>query len=108
VETGVEGALHIVQYALDQGKAGLSRVVHEEAYLLNGLGEVGPSQLEVLQSASQTSVLRGVNNRVTDHRRQLGPSHPESPWGDTLPCQPAGADRRRIVAMTGASHRRST
>ena len=51
---------------------GLSWVVHEEADLLNSVGEVGPSQREVLQGASQTTA-HGVSNGVAGSRTQLGP-----------------------------------
>ena len=41
-------ALHIVQNALDQREMGLARIVHEEAQLLDRVGELGTGERQVL------------------------------------------------------------
>jgi hypothetical protein len=69
VKAGGEGALHIVQDALDQCQMRLTWVMHKQADLLNSKGQVGPRQGEVLEGAGGASVLRGVG-RVSS--RQLG------------------------------------
>ena len=48
--------------------------MHEEAHLLNGVGDVGPSQREVLKSAGETPVLRSIFNMIAICSRQLGTS----------------------------------
>jgi hypothetical protein len=58
----VEGALEVLKDALCGREMGLTSVVHVEAHLLGHIGNVGPSEGEVLQSPSQA----GVGSRVTD------------------------------------------
>jgi hypothetical protein len=48
VKAGVEGPLYIAEDSLDEGEVRLPRIMHEEADLLYGEGEVGPSQRQVL------------------------------------------------------------
>jgi hypothetical protein len=55
-QTVVEGALEVSKDALRDREMGLMRVVHVEAHLLDHVGNVGPSEGEVLESPSQTTV----------------------------------------------------
>jgi hypothetical protein len=57
----VNGALEVPKDALHGREMGLTRVVHVEAHLLDRVGNVGPSECEVLESPSQAA----VGSRVT-------------------------------------------
>jgi hypothetical protein len=57
----VNGALEVPKDALRGREMGLTRVVHVEAHLLDRVGNVGPSECEVLESPNQTA----VGSRVT-------------------------------------------
>jgi hypothetical protein len=46
----VEGALEVPEVALCGHEMGLTRVVHVEAHLLDHVGDVRPSEGEVLES----------------------------------------------------------
>lgn len=110
METGVEGALHIAQDALDQGKMGLTWVVHEEADLSNGVGKFSQSQCEVLHCIAPARLRypKGSATKspsITDSLNRELTGLLESSWGDSQPCWPAGADQPHIVTITGASHR---
>jgi hypothetical protein len=48
VKAGIEGPLYIAEDSLHEGEVRLPRIMHEEADLLYGVGEVGPSQRQVL------------------------------------------------------------
>jgi hypothetical protein len=52
----VEGALQIAKYALRDCEMGLTGIVHVEAHLLDRVGDVRPSEGEVLESPSQAAV----------------------------------------------------
>jgi hypothetical protein len=56
LETKVGSALYIAQYAFDELKVRVSRIMHEEANLLDGVGEVGTCEGKVLESTSKASV----------------------------------------------------
>jgi hypothetical protein len=58
----VEGALEVPKDTLRIREMGLPRVVHVETHLLDRVGNVGPSEGEVLESPSQVA----VGSRVTD------------------------------------------
>jgi hypothetical protein len=48
VETGGQSTLHVAQDALDQREMGLAGIVHEEAHLLDRVGELKIGELQVL------------------------------------------------------------
>jgi len=52
----------------------LAGIMHEEAHLLNGVGDVGPSQREILQSSSKAAVLGSILHRSPIRSRELGTS----------------------------------
>jgi hypothetical protein len=58
----VEGALEVPKDTLRIREMGLTRLVHVEAHLLDRVGNVGPSEGEVLESPSQVA----VGSRVMD------------------------------------------
>jgi hypothetical protein len=62
----VEGALEVAEDALDGYEMGIIGVVHVEAHLLDRVGDVRPSEGEVLESPSEAV----VGSRVAD-----GPLH---------------------------------
>jgi len=72
VKTSGQCALHVAQDLLDHRKMSLTGIMHEEAHLLNNIGDVGTSQREVLKCADETPVLGG--NRITVCGRHLGTS----------------------------------
>jgi hypothetical protein len=58
----VEGALEVLKDVLRGHEMGLTMVMHVEAHLLFHIGNVGPSEGEVLESPSQAA----IGSRVTD------------------------------------------
>jgi hypothetical protein len=64
----VEGALETPKDALRGREMGLTGVVHVEAHLLDRVGNVGPSEGEVLESPSQAA----VGSRVADGGPNVG------------------------------------
>jgi hypothetical protein len=55
-EAVVEGAAEVAQDPLESGEVGLPRGVHVQAHLLDGVGDVGPGEGEILERASQTPI----------------------------------------------------
>ena len=68
----VDGAPEVVEEALERRKVGLPRVVHMEADLLHGVGDVQPREGEVLKGTGKTPVAGGVRDWVTRGLRELG------------------------------------
>jgi len=62
VKTGGEGALDVLENALDQREVRLAGIMHEQAYLLNSICQIRPCQGEVLEGTGETPVLGGVSN----------------------------------------------
>jgi hypothetical protein len=70
-EVVVEGAAEVAQDALESGKMGLPWGVHMEADLLDGVGDVGPGEGEVLERAGQAPVRCHVGDRGVIVLREL-------------------------------------
>jgi hypothetical protein len=68
----VEGALEGLKDALCDREMGLMGVVHVQAHLLDRVGNVGPSEGEVLESPSQLAVGSRVTGGGPDVRGDLG------------------------------------
>jgi hypothetical protein len=64
-------ALEIFQNSLESGEVGLPWCVHIKAHLLNGVGDVGPGEGEVLECACQALVRRRVDDRGVIVLREL-------------------------------------
>ena len=58
----VDGAPEVTEEALERRKVGLPRVVHMEADLLHGIGDVRPGECEVLKGTDKTPVVCGVHD----------------------------------------------
>jgi hypothetical protein len=67
----VEGAPEVPQNPLEGGEVGLPWCVHMKAQLLNGVGDVGPGEGEVLERACQAPVRRRVGDREPVVLREL-------------------------------------
>jgi hypothetical protein len=52
-----------VQSVLHGGEVGLSWIVHVEADLLDGVGNVGPGERQVLESSSEAPEMSQISNR---------------------------------------------
>jgi hypothetical protein len=63
VKTGGEGSLDIPENALDQREVRLAGIMHEQAHLLNDIGQIGLCQSEVLEGTGKTLVLGGVSHQ---------------------------------------------
>jgi hypothetical protein len=62
-EPEVDGATQVPQDALHRGEVRLPRVVHVEAHLLDGVGDVGPGEDEVLHGPSKALVADRIGDR---------------------------------------------
>jgi hypothetical protein len=69
-QTEVVGAAEVAQDPLESGEMGLPWGVHVEAHLLDGVGDVGSGEGEILKRAGQDPIRRRVGDR--------GPSSSES------------------------------
>jgi hypothetical protein len=67
----VEGAPKVPQNPLDGGEVGLLWCVHMKAHLLNGVGDVGPGEGEILERACQALVRHRVGDREPVVLREL-------------------------------------
>jgi hypothetical protein len=74
----VDGAPELAEEALESREVGLSGVVHMETDLLHGVGDVRPSEGEVLKGTGKTPVPGGVLDWVTHGLREL---RPRVDWG---------------------------
>jgi hypothetical protein len=68
----VEGALEVPKDVLRSHEIGLTRVVHVEAHLLDRVGNVGPSEGEVLESPGQATIGSWVTDEGPHVKRDLG------------------------------------
>jgi hypothetical protein len=64
-KTQIQRSADIVQDALQSGEVGLPGIVHVEAHLLNGVGDVGARECQPLEGTSEAPVIRGILNRRT-------------------------------------------
>jgi hypothetical protein len=62
-EAIVEGATKVAQDPLESGEVGLPWSVYVQAHLLDGVGDVGPREGEVLERAGHAPVGRRVGDR---------------------------------------------
>jgi hypothetical protein len=60
-----------VQDPLESGEMGLPQGVHMQAHLLDGVGDVGPGEGELLEHAGQAPVGRHVGDRGPVVLREL-------------------------------------
>ena len=65
-------ATEISQDAFDELHVRIARGMHEETHLLYRIGEIGPSEFEVLKGSGEATVLGGVVKETTIMGRQLG------------------------------------
>jgi hypothetical protein len=56
---------HIAQHTLEQGQVRSARIMHVQADLLNGVGDVRPGDGQILQAASEIAILRRIGDRRT-------------------------------------------
>jgi hypothetical protein len=50
---------------LEGGKVWLSWIVHVETYLLNCIGDVGPSEGQILKGTCKAAEIHGISDRGT-------------------------------------------
>jgi hypothetical protein len=67
----VDGAPEVAKEAFESREVRLSGVVHMETDLLHGVGDVRPSEGEVLKGTGKAPVPGGVLDRVTCGPREL-------------------------------------
>lgn len=72
METEGRRAVHVPQHTLDQSEMALARGMHVQADLLDGVGELGAGDGEVLQASSDASVGGRVVHTTAISRGQLG------------------------------------
>jgi hypothetical protein len=63
--------VEVAQDLLESGEMRLSWGVHMEAHLLDGVGDVGPGEGEVLERAGQAPVRRPIGDRRPVVLREL-------------------------------------
>jgi len=68
----VKSALDVAENALQSSQTRFPRIMHMKANLLDGVGDVRPSEGQVLESTSKTPKLRGINNWGAICSRDLG------------------------------------
>ena len=67
----VHCASNVAQDTLQGSKVRLTRIMHVQANLLNGISDIRPGEGEILQGTGETPEVRGILNRWTISR-QLG------------------------------------
>ena len=60
MQTVVRRPVYIAHHALDESTVTVPRVMHMQAHLLHGVGELGPGDSEVLQGPGDAPIGRGV------------------------------------------------
>jgi len=68
----VKSALDVAENALQSSQMRFPRIMHMKANLLDGVGDVRPSEGQVLESTSKTPKLRGISNWGAICSRDLG------------------------------------
>jgi hypothetical protein len=56
LKTMVYSTLDVAKYMLDQGQVLVSRIMHVQTDLLDGIGDVGPGESQVLESTGETKI----------------------------------------------------
>lgn len=64
-------ATHVPKHTLDQPEVTLTRIVHVEADLLDGVGDLRPRDRQVLERAGNTVIGRGIINAWSIGGRQF-------------------------------------
>jgi hypothetical protein len=90
-EPEVEGATQVPQDPVHRGEVRLPRVVHVEAHLLDGIGDVGPGEDEVLKCPGNAPIAGRIGDRGSA--------------AETLPCVLTGVARGLHSAMPALSKR---
>jgi hypothetical protein len=72
VEAKVQGASQIVYDALHRGEVRLPRIMHMKANLLDGIGDVGAGERQVLEGPGETPELSQISNRRPGSGGDLG------------------------------------
>jgi len=62
-QTMAEGALKIAKDPLGSDKVSFPRIMHMKAHLLDGIGNVGPGEGEVLEGTHKAAISSGISNR---------------------------------------------
>lgn len=65
MQTGVEDALHIAQYLLDQSEMSSHGLCMKRQNLLNDAGEVRPSLCQVCRAPARLRYSKGYGDRTT-------------------------------------------
>jgi hypothetical protein len=84
--------MQVPQYALHRGEVRLPRIMRVEAYLLDGVGNVGPGEYEVLKSR-RCSGSRSDRRPGGRRQRPCPACPPGSRRACTRPCQRARGGR---------------
>jgi multidrug efflux pump subunit AcrA (membrane-fusion protein) len=72
MESQVQRAADVSEDPLQGRQVRLTRVMHVEADLLNGVRDVGPGEGEVLQCTGETPKVSGIHHRRTVVGGELG------------------------------------
>ena len=64
--------MDVPEHALDEGPMDVPGIVHVEARLLDGIGDVGARERQVLKSADDAAVERRIVERTSVVAGQLG------------------------------------
>jgi hypothetical protein len=72
VEAEVQGAFQIAQDTLHHGEVRLPRNMHMKANLLDGIGDVGAGECEILEGPGEAPKLSWISNRRPKSGGDLG------------------------------------
>ena len=64
-------ATDVAEETLQCSKVRLPGIMHVKTYMLNGIGEIRPSEVQVLQGTGKAPVGSRISHRITQISRQL-------------------------------------
>jgi hypothetical protein len=71
-KTEVESALEISKNSFDELVVRVTRIMHVETYLLDGIGNLRASECNVLESPGEAAVMKGVREGFPLEAASLG------------------------------------
>jgi hypothetical protein len=95
----VESSLKVSQNPLGSDKVSFPGIMHVKAYLLDSIGDIWPSEGQVLKSASKTAIGCGICYRRSSFSRDFGTGVNRGGAGITITHAMAANDVQSVLAL---------
>jgi hypothetical protein len=95
----VESSLKVSQNPLGSDKVSFPGIMHVKAYLLDSIGDIWPSEGQVLKSASKTAIGCGICHRRSGFSRDFGTCVNRGGAGITITHAMVANDVQSVLAL---------